>query len=102
MIGVVPFRGEKEETSPLNRGEEVVRAFVDEDADLVPIIEARALQMLLVEGKAKGLHEMQDAPRRRGGPDDVARVLGDFGFEEDDVEHAHYGNKKTNDVEARG
>ncbi len=99
---MMPFRGEKEETSPLNRGEEVARAFVDEDANLVPIIESGPLQMLLVEGKAKGLHEVQDAPRRRGGPDDVARVLGDFWFEEDDVEHVHYGNKKMGDVEARG
>ena len=52
VVPPMAFRGKEEQTSPLNRRKEGRYALMDDDPGLVPIIEPRALEMLLIQGES--------------------------------------------------
>ena len=66
--------------------EEGVRVGIAADVQAVPVIQARAAQVALVQREAQGTHEVQCAAGDAAGARDVSGILGDFGLEKDDVD----------------
>jgi hypothetical protein len=63
----------------------LIEVGVDRDLDLVPIIQAGALERTIVDGESKRLDEMERASGRGAKARDVARVGRNLRFHEDDV-----------------
>ena len=80
--------GGKEEKPPLGiEGEQLFDAVVIGDIDILPVIQPRALQILIRHFEPQRADEVQTAARGRAGAGDVARVLRDLRFNQYDVEH---------------
>ena len=56
-----------------------------------PVVHARAPQVAVGDLEAQRMDQVQARPRERAHPAHVARVLGDLGLEEDDVDHLGSG-----------
>lgn len=63
---------------------EVREVFVVGDVQLMPVVQARALQLAVVDGKAERFDEMKRRAGCGAGARDVAGILWDLGFEQDD------------------
>ena len=59
---------------------------VDADVDGIPVVEAGAAEVFVVDGKAEGFDEVEDGSGGGAEARDVASVGRDFGMDEDDVE----------------
>ena len=66
-----------------------VEIFVDLEICQVVVVQAGALEVLVLEVEAEWLDEVQARARDGGGADGVAGVGGDHGVVEDDVQAAH-------------
>lgn len=53
---------------------------------MFPVVEAGALDLLLVERKPERLNQMQGGASRQAGAADIAGVPVDFGMDENDVD----------------
>ncbi len=86
-VGVAPGRlgGEVIERAFV-LGEEILQPVVIADVKVVPVIQPGVLELLVVDGKAHGAHQMQPTGRARAGAGHVAGVLRDAGFHKDDVQ----------------
>ena len=68
---------------------EVREVFVVGDVQFMPVIQPRALQLAVVDGKAERFDEMKRRAGCGAGARDVAGVLRDLRFEQDDVDGFH-------------
>ena len=66
-----------------------VEVFVNLQICQVVVVQARALEVFVVEVEAEWLNEVQARARDGGGADGVAGIGGDHGVVEDDVQAAH-------------
>ena len=66
-----------------------VEVLVDLQICQVVVVQARALEVFVVEVEAEWLNEVQARARDGGGADGVAGIGGDHGVVEDDVQAAH-------------
>lgn len=57
------------------------------NVEFVLVVEAGALELLIVQRKAERTHKMQRRARYGAGSGDIAGILGDFRFNEYDVKH---------------
>jgi hypothetical protein len=55
----------------------------------MPIVQARALELAVVKGKAQGADEVERGTRCGTGARDIARVLRNFGLVQYNVDLAH-------------
>ena len=91
-IGAARLRREKVKAGVLRAGgEERLGVLVHDDADQMPIIQPRAAEIFIGNFKAQGLYKVERAARRRAGARDIARILRDFGFYENDMKHIPLG-----------
>ena len=67
--------------------EEVLPAFVDLQGGVLPVVEPRALHVLVFEREAEGLYQMERRAGVGAEADDVAGIGRNFGMNENDVEH---------------
>ena len=71
------------------RFEEFLGTSPAHDFDVVPVIAARAAQIALGNAKARRLHYMQPRADACARARDIARVLRNFGFNENDIQHSY-------------
>ena len=69
--------------------EEFLEIFVIGDIEKMPVIEPRTLELPVVDRKAERPDEMEPRAGCGAGARDVAGILGDFGFYQNDVERRH-------------
>ena len=60
---------------------------MDLDRRVLVVIEARALELAVVQPKPEGANKVQPAPGVGAKPDDVARIRWNFRLEQYDIEH---------------
>ena len=70
-----------------NLGEGVVQALMHHDVREVVVVEARSAQLRVVHVEAQGFDQVQHGSGAGRQSDRGARVAGDFGLPEDDVQH---------------
>ena len=70
------------------RREEIIEGCVITDIEQVPVIQAGALQVLVIHPEAQRLDQVQHRAGDRAGARDIARVLRDLGLDQNDMEHA--------------
>ncbi|OPZ58935.1 MAG: hypothetical protein BWY88_00892 [Synergistetes bacterium ADurb.Bin520] len=73
-------------------GEKILQAPVAAQVHQGPVIQARPFQITVLQPETQGLHQVQDRPQGGAGPDDVARVLGNFRLVQDDVQFGFHEN----------
>ena len=66
---------------------EIVQILIHPNVYQVPVVEPRALDRLVGNVKAQGLHEMQDAAGRGAGARDISGVGRDLGFNQYNMQH---------------
>ena len=57
----------------------------------MPVIESRALELFVVDGEAHRLDDMQARAGGGAGAGDIARILRDFRFNQNEIERRHGG-----------
>jgi hypothetical protein len=71
---------------PRVRLQDLVEILMHVHVDQMPIIETGTLQMLVIDGKAQGLHQMQLNARVGTGAGDIARVAGNLRLYQNDMQ----------------
>jgi hypothetical protein len=79
--------GGKVKVRAFGAGEKVGEALVIGDAQQMPVIQPRTLELGIGGGEAHGFHQMQVCAGGGAGAGDVAGVLGDLRFDKNDVQH---------------
>ena len=81
--------GEREDARSVQRGKAGLYIWVDLHVREVVVVQARALEVLVVEVEAEGLDQVQDGTSIGAQSDRVAGVAGDDWVIKDDVKCAH-------------
>ena len=77
-------------------GKKVIIVLVFVDFKTVPVVQAGAPEVLLVQAESQGMHQVQDTSGCTAGAADVACVLGNLRLEKDDVDlHCAYHSTRT-------
>lgn len=92
--------GEGEDAGGGERRQALVKGGVDGDLGEVVVVQAGAAQMFLREVEAERFDKVQMGPGARTHADGVARVRGNDGIVEDDVQSGHAGESRMRVVTA--
>lgn len=86
-VGALRMGGEEPDPGgAAGSGPEGFPGFVAVEVQLTPVIHSAALEVAVIEGKAEGADKVEAGSGEGAHAADVSRVLGDFGFVEDDMQ----------------
>ncbi len=86
-VRLAVMSGKEPESSRGFGREKIAPRRVLDAIDEVPVVETSAAARLFIHIESDGVHDVQSAAKRRGRSTDVPSVVGDFGFEEDQVQN---------------
>ena len=88
-LGVAPgrFRGQTPHLPYFVTGEKVIQIFVISDLDQVPVIQSGASDSFLRNVKAQGSDQVQMAAGGSAGTGNIAAILRNLRFDQNDVQH---------------
>lgn len=90
-VGGVTLGGEEPGTAGRSAGEEFVEILPHPHGDVFPVIETGTANVLVLEGEAQRLDQMQGGTGRQAEPARSSGVVRDFGCDEDQVKHGGRG-----------
>jgi hypothetical protein len=86
-VGGFSLGGEKPSAFGGRRGEEIVEGVPKLNLDVFPVVEPSAADLFVIEREAERFDEMEGRARREAETASCAGVVGNFGGDENEVEH---------------
>ena len=89
-VCISSFCGEKIKSAVVS-GEKVIQPGIIGNVQIAPVVQSRPFELFIVHRKAHRLDEMKPRAGGGAGAGDISRILGDLGFDQNDVERCQSG-----------